>query len=141
MSEQQAGAGGTSFTATIALWASRHRRLVVLGWLVAVIAALVSCSVLTVDDSVEGNAPGESGRAFTLVEERFGTEEGRPDEIIVFSHPTLTVDDAAYEALVAGLLRDFRALRVEDTRSAAGSDVLDSKRLVASTISHYDIGL
>jgi uncharacterized membrane protein YdfJ with MMPL/SSD domain len=134
-------APGPSFTARIAMWSSRHRRVVVLGWIILIIAAIVACSSVTVDDSVSGDAPGEAGEAFDLIEARYGSDEEAPQEIIVFRHPTLTVDDAEYREVVTALLADLRALRVEDVRTVAGSDILDSKRIVARTTSHYDTSL
>jgi hypothetical protein len=69
------------------MWSARHRKVVALGWVLIVVAALAGCSALPADTDIDEEAPGEAGEASRLFEERFGVEEGELQEIVVFSHP------------------------------------------------------
>ena len=122
------------------MWSARHRRAVALGWVLIVVAALGACSVVPVNTDIEETAPGEAGEAAELFDERFGVEEGEVREVVIFSHPSLTVDDAAYRQTVQGLMEDLRALRVEGAEAAGGTTVLSSTRIVSEALTHYDIG-
>jgi RND superfamily putative drug exporter len=62
------------------------------------------------------------------------------EEVVVFSHPTLTVDDPAYRDTVRGLMEDLRALRVEDTHKASETTMTFSTRVVSRALTHYDSG-
>jgi uncharacterized membrane protein YdfJ with MMPL/SSD domain len=114
---------------------------VLIAWVLIVIVALGACSVIETDTDVEQEAPGEAGEALALFQERFEQEEASPEEFVVFSHPSLTVDDPAYRETVEGLMDDLRALRATETEVVGGTTVTSSTRVVASTTSHYDIGL
>ena len=122
------------------MWSARHRRAVALGWVLIVIVALGVSSVVSANTDIDLNAPGEAGEAAELFDERFGVEEGEVREVVVFSHPSLTVDDAAYRQTVQGLMEDLRALRVEGAEAAGGTTVLSSTRIVSEALTHYDIG-
>ncbi|MCH7718704.1 MAG: MMPL family transporter, partial [Chloroflexi bacterium] len=134
---------GRSFTARIAMWSARHRWRVVIGWVVLVVLALFVSSVLGTDTRAESEigAPGESGEAIDLLEDRFPEQErGGGVEIVVFEHPSLTVDNPQYQETVEALLADLRDLRVETGETIGGTTVLSSTRIVSGTTSHYDIG-
>jgi RND superfamily putative drug exporter len=122
------------------MWSARHRKVVALGWVLIIVAALAGCSALPADTDIDEEAPGEAGEASRLFEERFGVEEGELQEIVVFSHPSLTVDDAAYRETLQGLMEELKALRVQDTEAVAGTEVLSSTRIVSGALTHYDIG-
>ncbi|KKL17083.1 hypothetical protein LCGC14_2489120, partial [marine sediment metagenome] len=135
-----ASRGGQSFTSRIAMWSARHRKAVAIAWVLVVIAALAACSGIGANTDIDQAAPGESGEAADVFEERFGEEEDIAQEIIVFSHPSLTVDDPAYEDTVQELLRELEGLVAEDTLVIGGTTVVTDTRIVADTTSHYDIG-
>jgi uncharacterized membrane protein YdfJ with MMPL/SSD domain len=135
-----ASRGPQSFTARIATWSARHRRAVVAAWVLMVVVALGACTVVPANTDIEEKAPGEAGKAFNLFQERFGVEGGQAQEIIVFSHPSLTVDDPAYGQTVKGLMAHLRALRVQGTEVLGGTTVVASTRVVTGTTSHYDLG-
>lgn len=135
-----ASGGGQSFTSRIALWCARNRKLVAGGWALAVVVALGACSTIEVNDNVEQKAPGESGKAVDLFNERFGEDEDALQEIVTFSHPTLNVDDQEYEDTVKGLMADLRATRAEKIETRGGTKVTVSTRIVSDTTTHYDIG-
>ena len=133
-------AEGASFIARIAIWSARHRKAVALAWVLVVVVALGACTVVPANTNVEMEAPGESGKALKLFQERFGVQGQTAQEIVVFSHPSLTVDDPAYEKTVKGLMADLSGLLVEKTTVVGGTTVVSDKRIVTGTTSYYDIG-
>ncbi len=139
MNEAQS-AEARSFTARIAMWSARHRKAVATLWVLLVIAALGACNVIGTNTDIENEAPGETGEAVKLFEERFGEDEDIPTEFIVFSHPSLTVDDQAYVDTVQGLRDALTGLVVEETATKGSTTVVSDTRVVASITTHYDIG-
>jgi uncharacterized membrane protein YdfJ with MMPL/SSD domain len=124
------------------MWSARHRKLVALAWVLILILALGACSAVEADTSVEGEAPGESGKAQAILDERFPAEEGAGlREFVVFSHPSLSVDDPTYQETVEGLLGKLETLRARVSEVVGGTTVVSSTRIVAGTLSHYDTGL
>ena len=141
MSTQEAN-GSESFTARIAMWSARRRRWVALGWVLLVMLAFVACQAAPVDTDIKEEGPGEAGKGFELFEERFGEEQSNAQEIVVFSHPSLTVDDSEYQDTVTGLMEDLRTLRaVRSDEATATTPVVASRRVVSGTTTHYDTGL
>jgi uncharacterized membrane protein YdfJ with MMPL/SSD domain len=122
------------------MWSARHRRRVALGWVLIVVLGLAGCTVISANTNLEQKAPGESGKATSLFEERFGVTQGELREIVIFSHPSLTVDDAAYQQTVQGLMEDLKALRVAGSKTASGTTVVSSTRIVSGATTYYDIG-
>ena len=129
-----------SFTARIGMWSARHRRLVVLAWLGLIILSFGACSVIGADTDVELVPPGDAGEAMRLFDDRFGESERGETEFIVFSHPSLTVDDPAYEDTVQGLQDVLIGLVAENTADKGSTTVVSDTRVVASITTHYDIG-
>ena len=129
-----------SFTARIAMWSARHRRLVVLAWFIIVILAFGACSIIEADTDVEQIPPGDAGEAVKLFDDRFGESERGETEFIVFSHPSLTVDDQAYADTVQGLRDVLIGLVAEKTTDKGSTTVVSDTRVVADITTHYDIG-
>ena len=128
-------------TGHIAAWVRRHRKRVLLGWLIIAVVLIGTCFSVGANEDIVETLPGESGQAVEVLQDRFDFgEEGTPTETVVFSHPTLTVDDPEYEAVVQGLLIDLRELRSTIAVPIGGTDVVSSYRLFSKTLSHYDIG-
>ena len=99
-----------AFTGRIANWNARHRWWVVAATVLILISAIfVSSTVKTkmLDDNELGE--GESGAATKLPDERFD-DGGAPTEQLVFSNPSLDVDDQAYRSTVEQLVQELRAL-------------------------------
>ncbi len=99
-----------SFTGRIAGWSARHRWWVIAASvLVLVLAMFVSSAVETklLDDNAM--AEGDSGKAIRLLDERFD-DGGAPTEQLVFSNPSLDVNDPAYRSTVEQLVQELRAL-------------------------------
>jgi RND superfamily putative drug exporter len=130
-----------SVTARIAAWSERHRWRVAGAWLLILIAAVLTSSLVATDTDIDVEPPGEAGEAAQLFEERFGTGEESAREVVVFSHPDLTVDQAAYQEKVEGLMSGLRALRTSQVSDESGVIVTSSERVVASTLTAYDVGL
>ena len=130
-----------SFTARLALWCARHRWRVVIAWALSIVVALFVSSAVGADTDIdEGGGESESSKAVELFEERFDEQQTPIQETIVFSHPSLTVDDPVYRGTVEGLLAELRDLRADSTRVIGGTTVLSSSRIVSGTTTHYDIG-
>ena len=109
-----------SFTGRIAAWSAKHRWWVLAASvLVLVMAIFVSGAVATklLDESEIGE--GESGVAGRLLEERFD-EGGAPTEQLVFSHPSLGVDDPVYPGEDDGPCQDPLGDGDPDAAAAVG---------------------
>jgi uncharacterized membrane protein YdfJ with MMPL/SSD domain len=132
---------GASHTARVAGWSIRHRRTVAVGWLVLVVVAIGVTATVPADTDIEQELPGEAGQALDLYEERFGAGQNAAREIVVFSHPALTVTDPAYERTVQDLMEALRALRTTERAREGGTTVTSSERIVADTLTTYDLRL
>ena len=86
------------FTGAIAGRSIRSRRLVLGAWALIIVLAIGACVGVGANTDLESTGTGESSDANLLLEERFGTFESAPKEIVVFDHPSLTVDDEEYRA-------------------------------------------
>lgn len=122
------------------MWSARHRKAVLLGWVLIVVVGFGACMAVEPNTDIEMAGSGEAGEAQELFEDRFDLEEGGTQEIVVFSHPSLTVDDPAYRETVQGLMEDLNGLVVEETSVVGGTTVVTDTRVVIDTTSHYDIG-
>ena len=112
-----------SFTGRIARWSARHRWWVAAASAMMLVLAVVASSTFTpklLDDN--DITEGESGKAFRLLDEGFG-EGGAPTEQLVFSHPSLDVDDPAYRSTVDRLVQELRAMSE-----------------VSGVVSYYEVG-
>jgi len=138
--EDNSNAEPRFFTGRIAGWARRHRRLVLVGWLIFALLSIGTCASVGPNEELGEVGKGESAEAGRLYQDRFDVEEAALSETIVFSHPTLTVDDPEYREMVQGLLRDLRELRRLETETIGQTEVTSSLRIFVSTFSHYDIG-
>jgi RND superfamily putative drug exporter len=131
----------TFFTGHITGWCRRHRRWVLFGWLLFAILTIGACLSVGPNEDFEYAGQGESAEATELYQERFDVEEASLSETIVFSHPSLTVNDAEYQETVEGLLGDLQDLRSVETETIGETNVVSSLRVFTGTFSHYDIGL
>lgn len=118
-----------TFTGHIARWSARHRWLVLAASLVIFILA-VGAIIGVGTDTRDGSGVGESGKGDVLLDERFGGP-APPDEVrtasrgerIIFSNPSMSVDDPAFKETVDRVMRQVRELP-----------------LVTSALSYYDTG-
>jgi uncharacterized membrane protein YdfJ with MMPL/SSD domain len=125
----------------MATWSARHRKAVLLGWVLIVVIALGACSVVPTNTDIKLSGTGEALNALELIRDRFGGQEQIPREIVVFSHPSLRVTDPAYEDKVKGLMTDLLGLRAQETTDIEGIPVVSATRIVSKTTTYYDIGL
>jgi len=123
------------------MWSARHRKRVALGWLLIVVLALASCVVVKPDTNIEQHVPGEANEALDLYKQRFRITENSPEEIAVFQHPSLSVDDPSYKQTAVSLIESLRGLRAAKTETMDTTRVTMSSRIVSGTVTHYDIGL
>jgi len=114
---------GLSATARVAAWSAHHR------WWVVAASVLIFVSAMFVSSTVETKllndneiGEGESGRAVRLLDERFD-DGGASTEQLVFSHPSLDVDDPVYRSTVDELVRELRAMPE-----------------VSAVVSYYEVG-
>ena len=103
-----------SATARLAYWSARHRWIVVALSVVAIAAALFA--LITVGTEIRGSGGvGESGRGSDLLNERFSVPPPAETvvvpartERIIFSNPSLDVDDPQFQETVDALTREIR---------------------------------
>jgi len=129
-----------SLAARIAVWSARHRRRIVLGWVIAIIAAAAACSFVPANTEMEQRPPGESGAALRLFQERFGEVQVPAQEIVVFSSSKHKVTDPVYQSTVQELMAQLSDLRETETATYDGTTVTSSTRVVSGTMTHYDVG-
>jgi len=140
MNEQQSNQS-KFFTGRIAEWCRKHRRVVILSWVVLSLLFIGTCSAVGPNEDLNEAGKGESAEAGRIYKDRFDVEEGSLSETLVFSHPTLTVDDEEYQNTVMGLLNELQALRDMETKTFGDTEVTSSQRVFVSTFSHFHTGM
>ena len=111
-----------SFTGRIAGWSADHRWFVLAGAAVLLVVALFLSSTPGVETK-EIFGAGDSRHGQLLIEDRFEKTEPLA-ELILFSNPSVDVDDIAFRSVVDALVTELRDLEG-----------------VASVASFYDTGL
>ena len=124
------GSAGLSFTARIAGWSARHRWPVLAASAAVIFLAVVAIFGIWTDLRDDDEGVGESGKAVELMDERFRSapvpiEQRIPTrtERLIFSNPSVTVDDPLFRSTVDSTIEDIRALPG-----------------VTSAVSYYDTG-
>ena len=110
MSQNIAASGDLrlSFTGRIAGWSAHHRWLVLAGVVALLVAALFLSSTPGVE-TTEVFGAGDSRHGQLLIENRFEKTEPLA-ELILFSNPSLDVDDPAFSSIVEPLVTELRGL-------------------------------
>jgi RND superfamily putative drug exporter len=127
----------------MARWSARHRWRVVIAWVLLVVVVTFASGLVDPKTDPDMGAPGDSGALIDLLEERFeeaDPEETGSEEVVVFSHPSLTVNDKGYRDSVQALLDELQALRLVESGVIGSTTVISRVRIVGETTSHYDIG-
>ena len=131
--------------ARFALWSAHHRRLIFIGLTLILIACAAILTSVKVNTSVSRSAPGDTGRAQKLIDDRFGSAGkaavASSQEVVVFSSATRSVEDPSYKQTVEHLMQQLRALRSTQTTRQGGDSVTSSERVVSATTTTYDTGL
>ena len=108
LQEANAYGAGLSFTGRIAGWSARHRWWVIAASVLVIFLAMFALN--TVEMKVlDYNGEGESVRGRDLIDERFDVAVP-PTEQLVFSNPSLGMDDPIFRSTVEGLVQQLRAL-------------------------------
>ena len=99
----------TGLTGSLAAWSAGHRWWVIGAWIAAIVllGLIVSTREPVFTSRMQLTNFPESQRALRAVEELRGAEP--LIEMIVVSHPTLTVEDEQFRAFVAGLVEALRS--------------------------------
>ncbi len=114
-------------TARIAKWSARHRWWVVLASVLTIVVAMfVSSTVETRLLDGDAGGVGESQTAEVLLDQRFEADRVLQEdaeasgriELLVITHPSLTVEDPEFRSKVEELTRELRAL--PEVMSVAG---------------------
>ena len=107
---------GLSFTGVIAAWSARYRWLVVGGSIAVLAAAMFVLSSVTIEE-LDYQGEGDSAIGADILDDRFDANS-RPTEQLLFSNPTLDVNDSAYRPTVDALVAELRTLpEVEEVAS------------------------
>jgi uncharacterized membrane protein YdfJ with MMPL/SSD domain len=129
----------------LALRNANHERVVLGGLALVLIVAFAALSRVTANTNIKLTAPGDTGRASTLIDQRFGSDGKaavpESQEVVVFSSPSLSVDDPSYRQTVEGLMQQLSALRVAKTHTAGGVTLTAGDPIVTSIQTTYDTGL
>ena len=113
---QISGGSPLSFTGRIASWSARHRWLVVGASAIFIVLAIMVLGTVETK-TLEYNGEGESAKAFDLITDRFDVV-ATPTEQLVFSNPSLDVNNPTYRSTVESLVQQLRALpEVESVES------------------------
>ena len=106
-----------SATARIAYWSARHRWWVLASSVVVIVLGVFVIFSLGTETRSDDEGVGESGRAVELMDERFRREPNPGEhrvptrtERLIFSNPSLDVDDPAFRSIVQGTVDDIRAV-------------------------------
>ena len=124
---------------TLARWSYRHRWVVVVSWVVALVGLAGLGTVIGTSYSTDFSLPGtDSQRAVDLLEREFPAQSGETDTI-VFSVPSGSVRDADVRAQIEPMLSDVAASAnvagVGSPYAAAGAtQVSDDARVAFATV-------
>src|SRR4051794_27460312 len=100
------------FTARVGYWSARHKKSVLLGWLLFVVLSVVGGSMIKSNTLTDADQfAGESGRAEKTLEKSFPQATAASEQIL-FHSSTATADQPAYRAAVEDLRDDLSALPV-----------------------------
>src|SRR5207302_7397677 len=123
-------------------WAARHGRIVVLGWIVALVAALGLSSAVGSNYSNSFSLKGtESQRAVDLLKRDFPAQSGDIDQI-VFHARSGSVTSAAVQARVTPVLAQIARLPhvsgVVSPYSSAGTSAVSRDAQIAFATVNFD---
>ncbi len=106
--ESQTDGIGLSFTGRIAGWSARHRWWVVGASALFIVLAMFILNTVETKE-LDYNGEGEAATGADLIDERFDVVAA-PTEQLVFSNPSLSMNDPVFRSTVEGLVQQLRAL-------------------------------
>ncbi len=123
-------------------WAGGHRRLVLLGWFVALVGALAASSAIGTNYGTSFSLPGtESQRAVDLLKHDFPAQSGDSDQIVLQARGT-SVTAPAVQARVTPVLAQIARLPhvsgVVSPYTAAGAQAVSRDGQVAFATVNFD---
>ncbi|HEY0517584.1 MAG TPA: MMPL family transporter [Solirubrobacteraceae bacterium] len=128
--------------ARVGRWAARHRRVVVIGWIVALVGAFAASSAVGTNYSNSFSLSGtESQRAVDLLKREFPAQSGDSDQI-VFNARRGSISEAAVRARIVPVLERVARLPhvsgVVSPYSAAGAHAISSDGHIAFATVNFD---
>ena len=123
-------------------WAARHRRLVLLGWIVVLVGSLGISHAVGTNYSTNFSLPGtESQRATDLLKQDFPAQSGDSDQIVVRAREG-QITDPAVRAQVESMLKEVAALPhvvgVVSPYSPAGAHAISTDGQIAFATVNFD---
>ena len=126
---------GQTFTSRIAHWSAAHRWLILLASGIVIALAVLSLVMVGADTRDDDSGLGESGQGTELLNERFNSGTANSDssritrrEGVIFSNPSLNVDDSLFENTVASAMQAIRDVP-QVTRALSYYDTGDTSML------------
>ena len=128
---------------TLASWCFRHRRIVVVGWLLLVVALVgLSQAAGTSFDNSLALPKTDSTQALHLLQANAPAQSGDSEQVVIASKGGTAVTDVAVrtqaEALFAKLGTLPHVTGVTSPFTTAGADQISTDRTVAFATLHYD---
>ena len=126
----------------LARWCSRHRRLVIVGWIVVAIVATVAAQAVGRSYATNYSLPGtQSQQALDLLQHNFGAQSGDKDTL-VFHVSNGTIDSpsvrAAMVPILAKVARFPHVAGVLSPYTPAGAVEVSHDRRTAFETIYYD---
>jgi uncharacterized membrane protein YdfJ with MMPL/SSD domain len=126
---------GQTFTSRIAHWSAAHRWLILLASGIVIALAVLSLVMVGADTRDDDSGLGESDQGTELLNERFNSGTANSDssritrrEGVIFSNPSLNVDDSLFENTVASAMQAIRDVP-QVTRALSYYDTGDTSML------------
>jgi RND superfamily putative drug exporter len=128
--------------ARLAAWTMRHRRIVLISWVVLLIGVSVAANAVGTRQATNFSLPGtDTQRALDLLQREFPAQAGDTDQI-VFRATSSRVDAAGIRAQVSPMLRQVSKVphvsSVISPFSPAGSDAISKDGRIAFATVNFD---
>ena len=124
------------------IWSRRHRRLVLIGWIVLLVGSLGISHAVGTNYSTNFSLPGtESQRATDLLQRDFPAQSGDSDQIVLRA-PEGRINDPAVRAQVEPMLQEVAALPhvagVVSPYTPAGAHAVSADGQIAFATVNFD---
>ena len=102
--QSESSISSISPTARVARWSAAHKWVVLAATLLVLVASVFASGAYEVRLQEGDVGMGDSGEANLILDESFPRGGENVTDQLLFSNPTLTVDDAAYRTMVETLM-------------------------------------